>query len=155
MSNIKKILCFDLDGTLADLYNVPNWLEKLQASDPSPYREAKPIYNMQKLISILNILIKQGWEVRIISWLAKNSTKEYKTAVRKAKREWLAKYKFPCTTAHLIAYGTTKADSVRNIAAPAILIDDNYKIRKGWHLGETIDPINENLIERLQNLVEG
>ena len=25
-----KIICFDMDGTIADLYNVPNWLEMLR-----------------------------------------------------------------------------------------------------------------------------
>ena len=29
-----KELCFDLDGTLVDLYGVPNWLEKIRAYDP-------------------------------------------------------------------------------------------------------------------------
>ena len=35
-----KQIWFDMDGTLADLYGVENWLEKLRASDPSPYAEA-------------------------------------------------------------------------------------------------------------------
>ena len=31
-----KMICFDMDGTIADLYAVPNWLEKLRAYDASP-----------------------------------------------------------------------------------------------------------------------
>lgn len=31
-----KMICFDMDGTIADLYAVPNWLDKLRAEDASP-----------------------------------------------------------------------------------------------------------------------
>ena len=149
-----KMICFDMDGTIADLYGVDNWLEKLRSEDVSPYRDAEPIYNMEVLATVLNILISQGWEVRVISWLSKGSTEEYKKAVRLAKIEWLERYGFPYKTAHLVAYGATKADSVRRVASPAILVDDNRKVRDGWHLGATIDPVEENLIDCLIRLIE-
>ena len=38
-----KILVWDMDGTIADLYGVENWLPMLRAYDPTPYRTAKPI----------------------------------------------------------------------------------------------------------------
>ena len=34
-----KMICFDMDGTIADLYAVPGWLEKLRAEDATPYRD--------------------------------------------------------------------------------------------------------------------
>ena len=78
---------------------------------------------------------------------------EYKTAVRKAKREWLEKYNFPADKCHFITYGRTKADCIRRVAdAPAVLIDDNKKVRDGWHLGESIDPTKVNLLEVLSAL---
>lgn len=136
------IFCFDMDGTIADLYNVPNWLKKLESEDVSPYLDAKPLWDMKALNTALMLLLKEGHEVRIISWLAKDSTKEYKEAVRKAKKAWLEKYDFPVDKCHFIAYGATKANCVRKSATgvPAILIDDNEKVRNGWHLGEVIDP---------------
>lgn len=70
-----KMICFDMDGTIADLYAVPNWLDKLRAEDASPYADA-----------------------------------------------------------------------------PAVLIDDNKKVRDGWHLGESIDPTKVNLLEVLSAL---
>ena len=149
-----KMICFDLDGTLADLYSVPDWLEKLYNEDPTPYTEAKPLYDMNYLNSILRALIEQGWEVRIISWLAKGSTSSYKDATRKAKLDWLERHNFPYSTAHFVAYGTTKADCVRHKAETAILIDDNKKVRQGWHLGETIDPTTENLFKKLKELLK-
>ena len=149
-----KMICFDMDGTIADLYSVKDWLPKLRAYDASPYADAAPMWDMNRLSGVLNVLIAQGWEVRVISWLAKESTAEYSAAVRKAKREWLNRYGFPADKLHLVAYGTTKADCVRKVAEAAILIDDNAKIRDGWHLGETIDPTNCDLIEKLWDLVE-
>lgn len=152
----RGIICFDMDGTIADLYGVDGWLEKLQNENPSPYIEAKPLWDMDKLSEVLNELIAIGWEIRIVSWLSKNSSEEYKEAVRAAKILWLHKYNFPYQKCHLISYGTTKANSVRLAAQdmPAILIDDDSKVRKGWHLGETINPQETNLIEYLQSLLK-
>ena len=148
-----KMICFDMDGTIADFYSVPNWLDKLRAEDPSPYSDAAPMWDMEELRKILLLLISEGWEVRVISWLSKDSSASYKDGVRKAKLEWLAKYDFPYRRCHLVAYGTTKADCVRRWASPAILVDDNEKVRNGWHLGETIDPTKVNLIEELRKLL--
>ena len=148
-----KMICFDMDGTIADLYAVPNWLDKLRAEDASPYAEAAPMWDMAKLREVLLKLSANGYEIRIISWLSKDSTEEYKAAVRKAKREWLEKYNFPADKCHFIAYGRTKADCIRRIVdAPAVLIDDNKKVRDGWHLGESIDPTEVNLLEVLSAL---
>lgn len=150
-----KMICFDMDGTLADLYGVPNWLEKLRNEDPSPYREAEPLWDMDKLNAVLIDLINKGWEIRIISWLAKDSSEDYKQAVRLAKRAWLIRYHVPIDCCHLVAYGTTKANCVRQAASSAILVDDDRKIREGWSLGETIDPKTQDIIERLTEIARG
>lgn len=152
----KGLLCFDLDGTICDLYSVPNWLESLRAENPMPYVVANPMWDMPRLTSVLNALTNQGWEIRIISWLAKDASPEYNEAVRAAKIWWLQHHGFPYQKAHLVAYGTTKANAIRNAAekGTAILIDDNVKVRKDWHMGETIDPADGDLIEKLENLLE-
>lgn len=152
---MNKMICFDMDGTIADLYAVPNWLEKLRSEDPSPYLDAEPMWDMAKLREVLLKLSAQGWEIRVISWLSKDSSEDYKAAVRAAKLCWLEFHHFPHDKAHLVAYGTTKANCVRRIADAAILIDDNQKVREDWHLGETIDPMDGNLLERLEGLLEG
>lgn len=153
----KGMICFDMDGTIADLYGVNGWLESLRAENPMPYVVAEPMWDMERLADVLNKLISQGWEVRVISWLAKDASPEYNEAVRAAKKWWLANHNFPYQKAHLVAYGTTKANAIRNAVekGAAILIDDNAKVRKGWHMGETIDPADGNLIERLEGLLEG
>ena len=44
-----KEIVFDLDGTLAGLFDVPNWLDKIRAYDPTPYQTAEPLVNMAEL----------------------------------------------------------------------------------------------------------
>ena len=151
---LPREICFDMDGTIADLYAVENWLPKLRAYDPSPYREAAPMWDMVKLGTILRELQEMGVMITIITWLSKDSTSEYKSAVRKAKKAWLDEMDFPYDYFHGVQYGATKADSVRKFTDNAWLIDDNEQVRHGWHLGEAIDPTKVNIIELLASLIE-
>ena len=157
MNNLPKMICFDMDGTISQLYAVPNWLARLNAQYPTPYLEAEAMWNMAQLVKILSALQNLGVEIRIITWLSKESTEEYKNAVREAKRKWLENYDFPYDHFHGVQYGATKADSIRKALAPdetAWLIDDNAKVRKGWHMGEAIDPTNVDLLELLSSLLD-
>lgn len=134
-----KMLVFDMDGTIADLYGVEGWLEDLETYKTRPYEIAKPIYDMNELNETLQKLQKLGWQIVITTWLAMNATKEYDKAVAKAKKEWLAKYNFPYDEIHCVKYGTTKANCTRKKADFQILIDDNKKVRDGWTLGTTVN----------------
>lgn len=148
----KKTLVFDMDGTIADFYGVQGWLEDIRNGNPRPYIVAEPLYNMDTLISILNLLKLQGWEIVITSWLAKGSTKEFDELTRVAKKEWLAQFNFPFDEIHLVKYGTTKANCTRKKGGYQILVDDNEQVRNGWHLGNTINA-NENIIDELLKLL--
>lgn len=149
---MNKILVFDMDGTIVDLYGVNNWLKMLRTEDPTPYIIAQPIYDMDILIKLLKSLKEKGWKIAVTSWLAKGATKAYDKEVRKAKTEWLEKYNFPFDEVHFVKYGTTKANCTRRNGGFQILVDDNKKVRKGWHLGDTIDA-KKNIIEKLTNLL--
>lgn len=151
-----KMIVFDMDGTIADLYTVPNWLQMLRAEDPTPYIIAEPMWDMNILANILNELRTNGIEIRIVTWLSKDSTKEYKDLVRKAKLEWLEEMSFPFDNFHCVQYGATKANSVRKYLKEeetAILIDDNTKVRKGLTLGEAVDPTEIDIIDFLESLL--
>lgn len=150
---MNRSINWDMDGTIASLYDVPNWLEKLRAEDPSPYLEAESMCDMEKLNEVLEKLREAGWEINVITWLSKNSSEEYKDAVREAKKAWLEKWGFVYDHFHGVQYGATKADSVRERTDYGILIDDNAKVRDGWHLGETIDPTTTNIIVALAALL--
>ena len=147
-----KILVFDMDGTIANLYGVYNWLEMLQTENVLPYVIAKPMYDMNELNFVLNELKKVGWKIVVTSWLAMNGSETYNFQTRKAKKEWLEKYNFPYDEIHLVKYGTTKANCTRHYKGFQILIDDNEKIRRGWTLGDTINA-NENILEELKKLL--
>ena len=121
-----KILVFDMDGTIADLYGVTDWLKSLQNNDPSPYYNANPLYDMDVLTDLLDALKSLGWRIVVTTWLAKGSNAKYDKMVREAKLAWLDKYHFPY-------------DEI-----------DNENVRKGWTLGDTIDArhdITEVLLE--------
>lgn len=136
---MNKILVFDMDGTIADLYGVEGWLDDLRASNPRPYAEARPLVDMDELRSILLQLQDFGWHIAVTSWLAKDSTKAYDTAVREAKLQWLNDFNFPYNELHFVKYGTTKANCTRKHGGRQVLFDDNAKVRDGWHLGEAVD----------------
>ena len=146
-------ICFDMDGTIADLYSVEDWLSKLRDEDASPYLDAQPMWDMEVLADTLRQLKNQGITITVITWLAKDSSTEYKKAVREAKLAWLNKYDFPFDHFHGVQYGATKADSVRKFTNNAWLIDDNAKVRNGWHLGETIDPAEVDIISLFESLI--
>lgn len=82
----------DMDGTIADLYGVENWLPMLRASNPTPYAIAKPLVNMAVLARLLNNRQKQGFKICVVSALSKDSTIEYDMAVKQAKVAWLKKH---------------------------------------------------------------
>ena len=150
---MNKTIVFDMDGTIADLYGVEDWLSALRNEDVRPYVEAKPMYNMLVLNELLKILKDCGWKVVVTTWLSKGSSKAYDALVREAKIEWLARYDFPYDEIHLVKYGTTKANCTRHIGGFQVLVDDNEQVRKGWNLGDTINA-NENIIDALIELLD-
>lgn len=142
-------ICFDMDGTIADLYGVENWLPKLIASDETPYRDASVLLNMNSLARVLNRLQRNGYEIGIISWLAKNGTEEYGARVEKAKKEWLAKHlkSVQFDFIEIVQYGTDK--NIVNTGADDILFDDEEKNRTQWN-GQAFNV--DNIIEVLRGL---
>lgn len=126
-------LCFDLDGTLADLYARETWLEELRAFNPAPYAEAAPLVNMSALARMLNNRQRAGYTLTIISWLSKTSTPEYDEAVINAKLEWLEKH-LPSVhwdNIHIVPYGTPKSDFCVEDKLN-VLFDDEQRNRDEW-----------------------
>lgn len=141
-----KAIWFDMDGTIANLYGVENWLGYIIAEETKPYAIAKPLVNMNALARVLNRLNRNGYTINIVSWTAKNGTAEYNKAVAEVKKAWLKKHlasvKFG--SVDIIPYGTNKAEN-RN----GILFDDEEPNRKAWN-GTAHNA--DNIIETLKAL---
>lgn len=140
---------FDMDGTIADLYGVKNWLDYLIAADALPYEVARPLIRLNALARILNRLQNQGYKIGIISWLAKNSSAEYDEKVTKAKQDWLAKHlkSVHFDEINIVAYGTPKQNFAKT--ANDILFDDEERNRNEW-TGKAFD-VN-NILEVLKGI---
>lgn len=142
-------ICFDMDGTIANLYGIENWLQMLQAYDETPYRKAETLVNMNALARMLNKLQRNGYEIGIISWLAKNSNAEYDKKVADAKNEWLRKHLHSVhfNFVEIVSYGTDK--NIVRTGANDILFDDEIQNRENWN-GTAYDV--KNILEILKGL---
>ena len=149
---MKRTIWFDMDGTIANLYSVDNWLPKLRSFDPSPYIEAEVMCNMNLLARYLNKLQTLGYRIGIISWLSKSSNTQYDEAVANAKREWLKVHLNSVTfdLIHITPYGVPKELWMTN--TDDILFDDSEEIRNEWD-GDAYEP-NE-IFSVLSSLIKG
>ena len=140
---------FDMDGTIADLYGVNDWLEKLINSDPTPYAEAKPLVNLSLLARLINRVQRNGFEVCIITALSKNSSAEYDEAVIKAKKMWLNRHlkSVRFDEIRFVPYWFTKNDVN---SGEDILFDDEVRHLEAW-TGRAC-PADE-MIETLKSLL--
>ena len=141
---------FDMDGTIANLYGVENWLPKLQNEDASPYTDAKPLVRLATFARLLNKAQRNGHKVGIVSWLAKNSTENYDEKVTNAKIEWLNTHlkSVQFDEIRIGKYGTPKSTMVDD--KNGILFDDEEPNRIEWKgTSHNVD----NIIEVLKGII--
>lgn len=140
-----KAINFDMDGTLCDFYGVNNWLDYLKQSDATPYTIAKPRLNLSALARRLNALQRNGYEINIISWLAKNSNPEFDEKVTEIKKMWLKKHlssvKWDKIT--IVPYGVDKST-----LGNGVLFDDEENNRNMW--GENAYDVH-NILDTLKS----
>lgn len=139
---------FDMDGTIANLYAVENWLPKLRAYDPTPYMEAAPMLQFCSLARRLNTLQRNGYKIGIISWLSKDPDPTYGAKVTAAKYYWLKKH-LPSVNfdeIRIVPYGTPKSTLASEIG---ILFDDEEPNRKEWEEAGGVAYGIENIMEIL------
>lgn len=153
---MSKALIFDMDGTIADLYGIDGWLEKLRSEDASPYRDARPLYDMDTLSVILDIFRGLGYRIIVVSWGSKGATREYNKEIKRAKLDWLNHYGFPYDEVHVVKYGTPKQSFIKDDVS--ILIDDNDDVRASFlksTRGQERHAIDakRNIIEQLINML--
>ena len=131
-----KALYFDMDGTIADLYSVNNWLPMLRAENTYPYAHALPIGDLSNIINLCKQLKEHGYIIGVVSWGAKNATPAYNKRVRAAKVRWIKKYFNIVDEMHVVKYGTPKYQVV-NIKN-SVLFDDEQKNCDDWSCADSV-----------------
>lgn len=139
----------DMDGTIADLYGVTNWLEMLIAHDPAPYALAAPIIRLATLARLLKAMQNRGYRIGIVSALAKDSDPEYDEAVIRAKVEWLAKH-LPSIVWDEMKFLPYEGVKNQVNAGDDILFDDEIRHHEAW-TGESYYP--DQMLEILRRLL--
>lgn len=142
-----KKIWFDMDGTIANLYAVENWLEYLQHEDTYPYSQAETMLNFSHFAKLLHRLQNKGYQIGIISWTSKSGSEAYNMAVEVAKRLWLTRHlpSVEWDEIKIVRYGTNKYLE----CGGGILFDDEIRNRNAWK-DESYTP--EMIVEILKQL---
>lgn len=149
MKELNITINFDMDGTIADLYGVENWLDYLINENTFPYANAKPLVRLNLLARRLNTLQRNGYNIAVISWLSKSGTEEYNRAVTEVKMAWLKKH-LPSVNwdrITIVPYGTPKQNFCNNPLD--VLFDDEERNRVNW-TGKAYDV--QNILEILAEM---
>lgn len=147
-----KAIYFDMDGTLANLYGIENWLPRLRAYDPTPYTEAAPLLRLNTLARRLNSLRRKGYKIGVISWLSKDPDPAYGAKVMAAKYGWLEKH-LPSVyfdEIRIVPYGIPKSKVISDPSG--ILFDDEEQNRIEWEKAGGTAYNVENIMEILLGL---
>lgn len=132
---------FDMDGTIAELYKVKDWLPALRSNDWSVYDKCLPRAHFERINAAIEALVENGWQVGVITWASKGiDWGEELDAITETKFAWLCRFfpaladgKFAC-----IPYGCDKGQfmwDMHNNYCPydvSYLVDDNKEVRSAW-----------------------
>ena len=118
-----------MDGTIADTYNVPNWLDQLRNESVEPFINAQPLITEEKLFSLFS-----EENIIICTMLPKDVKlgSPYADACQRAKQQWLERY-FPSlqNAVLFMEYGDNK--SLGEFSKNCLLIDDSAVIRDNFN----------------------
>lgn len=158
-----KQIWFDMDGTIAELYKVKDWLKYFELQDRDIYSICLPRNKFQEINETIEALAESGWEVGVITWASRtldpDEPQEDYNLIYENKLNWLCKY-FPALVLHghfyCIPYGMDKTEMVHDTGDVIYLVDDNKEVRKQWRSkGEHYRTINasRSFLRELQGLV--
>ena len=124
-----------MDGTIANLYEQEDWLQRLRNEDKTIFLECKPMVTQEQLFKLFP---PNQYEIVILTITPKDCTKEYHNKVIEQKQQLLKLY-FPSLQKNIFKkYGHNK--NLKN-CGNALLIDDNAEIRNNFK-GIAINPSN-------------
>lgn len=148
-TNNNATIYFDLDGTICDLYGFNDWLTYLQNEQAEPYTEAGLLVDGEQLRNFLAAGKAAGVLFGVISWGAKNASKDYQKTIRRAKIDWLKKNNLLgyFNELHVVKYGTPKNRVAKN--RTGVLIDDELQ---RWNVEKLVDANNFRNILNVESL---
>ena len=155
---MSKKIYFDLDGTVYDLYNVENWLEKLRSETEKVFTEGNFLGNYDNFLSAICQLIGYGYSFGVISWLPMQASPEYEEVCRKEKIAWINNFLPFVTEINIVPYGIPKQNAIQKRATTMYLIDDSAEVCKMWETPAQRKAININeeftVIDALNKIIE-
>ena len=132
--NMKDIIIyFDLDGTVYDLYHVPNWLEKLRGHKPRVFKEGQVMFDKDFYTICEDLRDMFNVKFGVITLLPRESTNRYNNQVIHTKLDWIKKH-LPFVDMSLVHIIESQEDK-HKYAKPncrTYLIDDNENNCKAW-----------------------
>lgn len=159
--NKNEILVLDMDGTIADTYNYPDWAGILRGHVENPWAECgvvnpQEVYNMfinvQPMISCEELQeFCSSWDETVIWSMAPwDATPEVEKVTVQAKLEWLQKH-FPFLMKNVLI---TKYHDNKNFAPDNIILHSNISFegncgRHWWSpcQNDTLVDDNENFLQ--------
>ena len=152
---MSKVVMFDMDGTVYDLYGQENWLDRLLNDDVSVYADGAPLVNLRELEKVCKALIAKGFEIGVITWLSKGGNEKFNRNTTLTKKLWVENNMPYVTKFTAQKYGTPKQKALDKSVKFAILVDDNAEVREMWETPKQRKSIDANgdIITELWKLV--
>lgn len=148
-------VCFDLDGTLFDLYGKSNWLELLETESAGAFiGDFLPEINVTELLNVVEKLKAFGVVFEVITWLPKNATKAYEEICTAEKMAWCSENLPFVSKVVCQSYGIPKQKAITKSAKTMILIDDNKEVCTMWETAKQRKSINVNKTYTVVNALQ-
>lgn len=141
-ATMNKVVYFDMDGTIADLYGVSDCFKRLDNMDAAVYSEAKPI---DKYINMLKEFHTMGYKVVILSALGMVSSKQFDEDTIRNKGIWLDTYVGKEYIDERIYIPNTKHKELYQLFGKGILVDDDDRVLMNWNY-DRIKAVNDNKV---------
>jgi len=126
---------FDMDGTIADLYNVEGWLADILSEQEGLFDNLFPLVDEEQFGNLCEALESQGHTFGIITWLPNGCSAKYAEIVREEKYQWARRFfgtYIQYFTFVALPYGTPKQKALIHRSQKAVLFDDNHEVIELW-----------------------
>ena len=152
---MNKTIYFDMDGTVADLYNSTGWLAKLEDEETGAFVNLVPMVDMEELGNVCKNLQAQGWTIGVITWLPMKASEIYELECSEEKHLWISKHMPYVQEMYCQSYGTPKQHAPKQHSDRMILVDDNKEVRQMWEnkRNRTTIDATKDIIAELKKLL--